>query len=325
MALQQLIAGISGFTGILMLILDGKTAIRGAVEGISLCIQTIIPSLFPFFLFSILLTGAFVGSPLPILRPIGKLFRIPKDAESILIASFLGGYPVGAQAVSVACRNGQLSPQDADRMIAYCSNAGPSFLFGILAFMFPEAKDPWILWGIHILSAWMVSRLFSEPYSDAKLGKSSISISAAMTSAVKTMAWVCGWVVLFRVILAFVDRWFFFMLDTPWQVAITGILELSNGCCSLNQIENMSFRLIIASCMLALGGICVTMQTASVTQGLSMKYYLIGKLLQCVFSLILSLSYIFKLYWIPVLLMSYFGFFSGKIKNSGSNPKKAVV
>ena len=325
MALQQLMAGISGFTGILILILDGKTAIHGAAEGINLCIQTIIPALFPFFLFSILLTGSFVGSPLPILRPIGKLFRIPKDAESILIASFLGGYPVGAQAISVAYRNGQLAKGDAQRMLAYCSNAGPSFLFGIIAFMFPGAKDPWILWAVHILSAWMVSRLFSEPSSDAKSGKSGIAISTAMTSAVKTMAYVCGWVVLFRVILAFVDRWFFFMMNTPWQIAISGILELSNGCCGLNQIENTALRFAICSGMLALGGICVTMQTASVTHGLSIKYYLIGKLLQCMFSLILSLSYIFQAYWIPILLVTYFGFFSGKIKNSGSNPQKAVV
>ena len=325
MAVQQWIAGISGFAGIMMLILDGKTAIHGAVEGINLCIQTLIPSLFPFFLFSIMLTGAFVGSPLPILRPMGKLFHIPKHAESILIASFLGGYPVGAQAISVAYRNGQLAKGDAQRMLAYCSNAGPSFLFGIIAFMFPDAKTPWFLWGIHILSAWIVCRMFSEPHSDAKSGKSRISTSDAMTSAVKTMACVCGWVILFRVILAFVDRWFFFMMDIPWQVAITGILELSNGCCSLNQIDNADLRFLVCSGMLALGGICVTMQTASVAKGLSLKYYLIGKLLQCLFSLILSLSFILKLYWVPILLITYFGFFSDKIKNSGSNPKKAVV
>ena len=325
MTIQQFIAGISGFTGILMLILDGKTAIQGAVEGIGLCMQTLIPALFPFFLFSSLLTGAFVGSPLPLLRPIGRLFRIPKHGESILIATFLGGYPVGAQAVTVAYRNGQLSRNDANHMLAFCSNAGPSFLFGIISFMFPEAKYPWILWAIHILSAWMVSRVFPEPECEAKTGKSGISIASAMTAAVRTMAMVCGWVILFRVILAFVEHWFFFMLDTPWQVVLTGILELSNGCCSLNLIGNTDLRFVIASCMLAIGGICVTMQTASVAQGLSFKYYLIGKLLQLVFSLILSMSYVLKLYWVPVLFVTYFGFLRHKIKNTGSNPKKVVV
>lgn len=325
MDIRQLIAGVSGFAGIMMLILDGKTALGGAMEGINLCIQTIIPALFPFFLFSILLTGAFVGSSMPILRPLGRLFHLPKGAESILIGAFLGGYPVGAQAVSVAWKNGQLHTPDAQKMLAYCSNAGPSFLFGIVSFMFPDNVTPWVLWGIHICSAWLVSCIFHGPCREAKTIKSITSISAAMTTAVKTMGCVCGWVILFRVILAFIRRWFFWMLDTQWQVAMTGLLELSNGCCSLHLVEDLKIRFILCASLLALGGICVAMQTASVTQGISMKYYFCGKLLQCIFSILLSICYLQKILWVPAFFLLFMALFYGKTKNSGSNPRKAVV
>lgn len=325
MTTKQLLAGVSAMSGILVLILDGKTAIEGALEGINLCLTTIIPALFPFFLFSNLLTGAFVGSPIRFLRPLGKLFHLPPNGESLLVAAFLGGYPVGAQAVASACKNGQISHQDAMRMLSFCSNAGPSFLFGILPFFFPQRKYLWLLWAIHIFSAWMVSCLFKPSQRPAKPAEISFSFSGAMPAAVKTMGCVCGWVILFRVILAFGNRWFFWMLDPLWQVVLTGFLELSNGCCSLSLLENIHIRFVVCSAMLAMGGICVTMQTSSVIHGLPMKYYLIGKLAQCSFSLILSLACLYGMLWVPVLLAVFFGFICGKTKNSGSNPKRAVV
>lgn len=99
------------------------------------------------------------------------------------------------------------------------------------------------------------------------------------------MATVCGWVVLFRVLLAFLKRWIFWILPAAVQVAVTGILELSNGCCELLAVTDVSARFCICSGILAFGGLCVTMQTVSVTAGLSLKPYFWGKLLQTLFSL----------------------------------------
>lgn len=325
MTIRQVTLGCSALLGMGIVILDGKTALSGAAEGIGLCIQTVIPALFPFFLFSILLTSAFVGSEIRILRPLGALFPIPKGAESLLIAAFLGGYPVGAQSIAIAHHNGQLNKHDAERMLAFCSNAGPSFLFGIIGQMFYDRKIPWILWGIHIVSAWMVSCLLPHRQGTAKLGQAQVSVSQAMAGAVKTMAMVCGWVVLFRVILAFGYRWFLWLFPIEIQVTFSGILELTNGCCNLNQIGNPELRFVICSGILALGGVCVTLQTLSVTQGLSIHYYCLGKLMQCAFSLVLATAIVLQLWFLPVLTVLAFAIFSRKTKNFGSNPEKAVV
>ena len=45
---NQLWTGLTGAAGMLVLILDAKTALAGAKEGIQLCLYTVIPSLFPF-------------------------------------------------------------------------------------------------------------------------------------------------------------------------------------------------------------------------------------------------------------------------------------
>lgn len=280
-------AGVGAALGMLLLILDGKTAFNGAAEGVSLCFRTVIPSLFPFFILSALLTGSFLGTSLPISAGI---FGVPGGAESLLLAGFLGGYPVGAQNIATVYRNGQLSREQAERMLGFCNNAGPSFLFGMIAPMFPNMKYPWLLWAIHILSALMVGILLpkaeSQPISLSP-GKD-LSLPDALWQAIRVMASVCGWIVLFRVGIAFLDRWILWMLPAEWQVLVTGLLELSNGCCALPQIEDVNLRFLICSGMLAFGGLCVTMQTVSVTQNLSLRFYFLGKIMQAAVSVFLA-------------------------------------
>lgn len=301
---KQILPGIGAALGMLILILDGKTALEGAQVGIDLCLRTVIPSLFPFFILSIVLTSSFMGARLPLLSPIQKLCGIPEGAESILISGFLGGYPVGAQCISTAFHTGQLSKKDAERMLAFCNNAGPAFLFGMVATMFPNIKFTWALWGIHIASAlcvalWMPGKTSQQI---SICGEPNLSVSKALQSSLRIMASVCGWIVLFRVMISFGERWFLWMIPVELQVLLKGFLELSNGCCELNLIPDLSVRFLICSSALAFGGLCVTMQTVSVTKGLSLRMYFIGKLLQAVFSLTLATGLIYQ-QWIPAIGM----------------------
>ena len=287
---QKLRTSIPAAIGILVLILDTRTALNGAYQGLELCIRTVIPSLLPFFVLSTVLTSALIGEKISFLRPLGRLMGVDHGAESLILVGMLGGYPAGAQSVSQAYRNGSISKQAAQRMVAFCNLAGPAFLFGIVAGKFSENSAAWKLWGIHLLSAILVAMLLpgrSGNQSTLNTGKL-IALPEALHRSLKTMALVCGWIILFRVILAFLSLWFLWMLPIPAQVALTGLLELSNGCCDLGRIENEPLRFVIAAGLLSFGGLCVSMQTASVSQGLSMKKYFIGKALQTLLSVLFA-------------------------------------
>lgn len=298
---RKLWTGAAAFLGMFVLILDGETALDGARQGIELCLRTVIPSLFPFFLLSIMLTSSFMGSSIPVLRPLGRLCAMPGGTESLLVSGFLGGYPVGAQSISAAYHAGQLEKNDALRLLAFCSNAGPAFLFGIVSPMFPRKWMAWALWGIHIAGAVMAALLI--PGSSKKTVKlsyaSPLSLSGALYASLKVIATVCGWVVLFRVLIAFFSRWFLWHLPVAAQVAVTGLLELSNGCSELLAVTDVRLRFCICAGMLSFGGLCVTMQTVSVTGGLSLRYYFLGKGIQTVFSIALSAAIVYRV-WLPV-------------------------
>ena len=323
---KQLWTGAITLIGMLILIFDSRTALEGARNGLELCIRTVIPSLFPFFVLSALLTGSLMGMQLAILRPLGKLFQLPAGIETILIPAFLGGYPVGAQAVTQAYRAGQLDRQSAERMLAFCSNAGPAFLFGLVGSLFSRKWMVWLLWAIHIFSAWMVSLIFPCQSSTGTFGGEKKNNSAnILNTSLKTMAQVCGWVILFRVMISFLERWVLWLLPQEWQVAVIGILELSNGCCELFSVSEESVRFLICSGILAFGGVCVTMQTVSVTQGLSMQYYLLGKLMQSFFSLVLSAAVCCGCWYLAAAILGIFLILPIKKQKKCGIPRKAVV
>ena len=275
----------------LILILDARTALSGAVEGVQLCVQVVIPSLLPLFFLSIFLTDALSSISTGLLTPLGRFCRIPGSTPALLVLGLLGGYPTGAQSVAEAYLAGHLSKEDGKRLLGFCSNAGPAFVFAMGATQFQDPRIPMVLWLIHILSAFITGRIlpsFNSKITTLPPKNSSISPTAAMGKTLRTLGFVCGWVILFRVLLTFMDRWFLWYIPEELRTAIHIFLELANGCAELNRITNEGLRMMLFSAGLGFGGICVLMQTVSVTGSLGLGMYLPGKLIQCVLSLLLT-------------------------------------
>lgn len=289
---RNLTAAVSAFS-ILAIILDPGTAISGASEAVELCIKTVIPSLFPLMVLSMLLCSSLTGAQTKPLIWLGKLCKIPAGSECLLIPAFLGGYPVGAQAVSQAYCDGMLSKSSALRLLAFCSNAGPSFIFGMIAAQFDDPGAVWALWIIHMASALAVGMLL--PLADSEKitlhPTESVTLPAAVKRSIQVMAEICGWIVLFRVLIRFLESWVLRLVSIETATVIIGILELSNGCIQLRQIADPGIRFIAASCLLSFGGLCVLMQTSAVTKKLGINSYFKGKLLQSACSMVLSCFY----------------------------------
>lgn len=271
----------------LFLIIDGRTAVIGAQDGIALCIESVIPSLFPFVVLTSYLTGVFSSFSLPFIR---WIFPVPNHIQGIIISGLIGGYPVGAQCVSNARHMKQLSQKDAVYLLSFCNQAGPSFIFGILAAHFPNLLYVWGLWIIQIVSAALVSRSQYHDFSqnNTELNMRASSLSDAVKKAVVSMGFICGWIVLFRVYINIAEKWLFNYFPDIIKPIVCGILELTNGVLLLSEMNHTKYKFIIASMLLSGGGLCVAMQTSAVIYGLPLKSYLKGKLLQILYSCLIS-------------------------------------
>ena len=180
----------------------------------------------------------------------------------------------------------------------------------MIASLFPHAGFAWALWGIHVASAVLTALLI--PGGQAIGRKTNPprghSLPDALNHAIRVMAAVCGWVILFRVMITFLKRWILWAFPPGIQTALIGLLELSNGCYELPAVSDLALRFLICSGILAFGGLCVTMQTVSVTEGLSLRYYFLGKVLQTAFSLAICMGILQRswLLFFIVLLLSGF-------------------
>ncbi len=303
---RRWLLALASAAGMLILILDSRTALAGAAEGVALCLKTIIPSLFPFIFLSGIFSGNCQWTGLAA-RIVGKPFGIPREMESILIPALLGGYPIGAQCTYEAFRSGALSQRKAERMLAYCSNVGPAFIFGILPSSFDNRSFVWVIWGIQLFSIWTAAFLFSASNIETHLTERGTT-SFGMEQAVRAMLKICGWVILFRVLIGFLDRWLFWAISPVLQTAISGFLELSNGCCSLNKIQDGRLKFCVCNILLAFGGLCVMYQTSSVCPGLRLRFYCLGKLLQAATAGITAAALCYGVWWlIPAWMIALFG------------------
>ncbi|MBR4864665.1 MAG: hypothetical protein IKU07_08810 [Oscillospiraceae bacterium] len=275
----------------LLLMLDGKTAMNGASDGVLLCIKSVIPSLFPFITFSYILNSILSELNWKPISPLFQFCGIPEGGESLLVLGLLGGYPVGAQAVNDAYKCKRISKSDGTRLLAFCNNAGPAFIFGVSPCLFESKLVPWALWGIHISSAIIVSRLLhKESTKRIRLpAAKKVTLPVALKKSIYTVSTISGWVILFRTFEAILEKYVDNILSGLYKSIILGSTELTSGFYRLLETDTEGIRFILSSAFLGFGGICVMMQTASVTEDLGLGMYFPGKIAHSAISYFLSL------------------------------------
>lgn len=268
--------------GCIFLIVNNDLAVNGAIKGINLCINTIIPSLFPFLFLTNYIVSHKVKQNHVLVQTIGKMFAIPKGCEDLLIPILLGGYPVGILSVMRAYKQHRISMQCANKMLLYCNNPGPAFIFGILSKVFKSKIIPLQLWFIQILCCLTLSTFESNEESGYTANIESVSIAEIMLQSLRSVSMICGWVILFRILINYLQKIPNSGIIGLLKLATIGCIELSNGCISLASLPNSNYKFIATSTMLGFGGICVTMQSVSQLSDLAKKNYYVGKCLNAV-------------------------------------------
>ena len=142
---RDLFLGLALLCAVLSLMLWPQEAMEAAREGLQLCYNVIIPSLFPFFVLSALVVdlglAGYVGRALEgLMRP---LFHVPGACASAFVLGFVGGYPVGARTALSLYQKGMCTKTEAERLLSFCNNSGPAFILG----WWGQASSPAAGWG----------------------------------------------------------------------------------------------------------------------------------------------------------------------------------
>ena len=276
---------------------------RAAAE---LCLDSVIPSLFPFFVCS----GLFVALGLAgkagkylsvVMRP---LFNVPGAGAAALILGIVSGYPTGAVCAASLYGAGECTKTEAERLCAFCNNSGPLFIMGVVAcgiLHTPQAGK--LLYISHILSALLCGLCFrfykyserknhiSLPPSGGAGGAKGVShLGEVIDTSVITMLRVCSYVILFSVTAAVIP-------GGKLRPYLHSILEITGGINALARtIREPMILLPAISFFIAFSGISVIFQVYSVISpvGLSIAPYIFGKLIQGGFSFIITYTLLLR-------------------------------
>ena len=287
------------------LVFAPEEAMEGAKRGLMLCLNVIVPSLFPFFVLSSLVVDLGIAARLgrllePIMRP---LFRVSGSCAGALVLGFIGGYPVGARTALQLYQQGFCTKTEAERLLAFCNNSGPAFILGVVgAGIFGDNRVGFLLYLTHAAASLIVGIL--ARFYKGKTSGSNIcctkpialrplptAFTEAVVHALQSVLNICAFVVFFSVVLRLLTSYgilsllahllSLFGFDPEWaRRLIAGLVEVSSGISSLSGGGKFSSLVSMAAFMLGWAGLSVHCQVLSflTDSGLSAKIYLAGKL-----------------------------------------------
>lgn len=125
---QGLAAAAALAFGVLVLAVP-EAAARGFAGGTALCLQSVLPALFPFFVVCELLTAA--PPPAALLRPMQRVLGLESaEAARALLLSWVGGYAVCARLAGQLYGAGRVTRRDAALLQVLGCCSGPGFVIG---------------------------------------------------------------------------------------------------------------------------------------------------------------------------------------------------
>lgn len=295
------------------LLIFPKAAAEAVKDGLIMCGQVIIPSLFPFFIATNLLNELGASKLISnALAPFGARLGISGHGVSAFIIGVTGGYPLGAAYTARLRSQGLISREEASRLLIFCNNSGPAFIVGAAGIgVFSSAAVGFFLYAVHILSALSFGIMICPKapcdicYDEDIFAP--VSFSAAITASVRRSAdsviGVCAFVIAFSALNGVLDGMDITRIlagelsyrlgaELSWcRALLSGILELGNGIGGMAGLDIRPLNLALAAFILSWGGLSVHFQTLAMISGTDIKTarYMIGRLMIALMAASLSL------------------------------------
>ena len=249
----------------ILLSLRAREAAGAAAAGIRLCLNTVIPSLFPFLILSGRILG--VGIPERWLRLPGKAFErafhIRGSALPALLIGLFGGCPLGAEAAAEAYRRGCCSREEAGRLLIFSNNCSPGFLLGFVGTQVFGVREAILLLVLQwTVSLWLGLLLGAGKAASAAGGETEERqrtspaglVASAVLGGARSMLSICAYVVFFSVCCAFL----------PENALLRGLAELTGGLALCP--EKGASALAEAAFLVGWGGLSVAFQVYSAAE-----------------------------------------------------------
>lgn len=261
---------------------------------ISIWKDSLIPSLFPFFIVTdLLIQYGFIELIGELLKNImNNFFHLPGEASFVLIGSLISGFPSSSKYIKELLESNKIDENEANYLLKFNHFSNPLFVIGTIGIMLLNNKKVGLLiLCIHILSNFVIAIIYRPKYNKYK--KEKISIITAITKMYKkrnsnnysfseiltnsifktihTLLLLLGIITIFIILSTILKE--FFVLPPLSGAMLNGILEMTGGIKAISNINiPLNIKASVITFFISFGGLSIHMQVMSILSGFNIKY-----------------------------------------------------
>ena len=283
------------------LLLFPELSVHAAGNGLILWFEQVLPSLLPFAILSNIIIASdilpsLVGKVMPVVQ---KIMPVSTSGAFVLLSGLLFGFPMGSKNCATLLMEGKMNKQEAETLFIITNNMSPVFIqnyilsqqLGMSAYfgwsMLVLYLPPLLLCRYHLKKYPVHKNIKKKSASRSKINFQ--IVDAGIMNGFETLTKIGGYIMIFSILASC-----FLMLPIPdfLKTLCIGAVELTNGIHYLSSTTlTAESKYVLAMIFTAFGGFSGVAQTSAMIKGtgLSMKKYVLWKLVLCIITGILSI------------------------------------
>ena len=244
-------------------------------SSISLWLNKLLPSLFPFLVLGSILIKLNVSS----------FFK--STSLTLLILSLFSGFPSGAKYIKDMHNSHLITLKEANQAFAYTFFANPLFLLGVLSFL-PFKLAIMIIISHYLPNVLLFFFLRTSNHNNKIIKPESLGniISISIKESINTMFLILGTLIFYNIFISF------FKIYSPCvfiTIFFSGILEFSSGLSNLPILNSPLLCAILALIFTSFGSLSIHSQIKSIIidTPLSYKQFCLYRLFHAILAIII--------------------------------------
>ena len=274
---------VISIVSLIELIINKMVVFNNVSYAIKLWINSIVPSIFPFFIVSDILISYNFFNYIPrfIKRFFARIFGVNDNAVTLFFLSILSGFPSSAKNIRKIYDEGLVTVDEASKFLVFSHFANPLFILGTVSVFFLHDDNLGIVVLIsHYLPNFILGICFRG--NDSCLLKSTINSDFnrqsfpkvffnSIRNSIDTLLMILGTLTCFLVMSSlFVEV---VKINIYSEAIFKGIMEMTMGLKSVSMLEISNiYKVVISSMILSFGGFSVHMQVLSFIEGSDISY-----------------------------------------------------
>lgn len=242
---------------------------------LNIWVNTLIPSMFPFFVISDILINYNITNFIPkfITNTFSKLFNISPTSTTIFFLSLISGFPSSARNIKNYYQKGLISLNEANHILLFTHFSNPIFILSTIAIFFLNNElygyivliSHYLgnfLIGIFLRNKSTITNIKNYTESPSICQNFSKTLITSIKSSIDTLLLILGTLTSFLIVSSFIIE--FLNLPSYPSAILKGILEMTMGLKDLSLLNIPDiYKVVISTMFLSFGGLSVHLQIIS--------------------------------------------------------------